>query len=161
MVAGWMLGRCHRLAVARCGALLVALALSGALPHVAALADEREHRCACRHGADERCTCAGCRRATARARSAALAALPPCHRAAASAAMAREERAPCPGEATVTGCCGAPEQHRALAAGEGPFLAPAPAALAAPAPGRHPPHTAPGEPPGLVRAPPTPPPRRA
>jgi len=145
-------------------ALFVALALSGAMPQMGAVAHEREHRCTCHHAPGEVCSCPGCRRAAADVRMAQLADLPPCHRAAAIAAMEREEREerePPPGTAVIEGCCDSPERHWMALQGSGPYLRPGSVVLVPifsdghPSPARPLP---PGEAPGEI---PTPPPRRA
>jgi hypothetical protein len=102
--------------VSRLLAVLVACAMSGGLPYVEAQHDEAPHRCLCHHGPGETCICAQCSRrpAPAQPTEAELAALPPCHRAAARA-TAPARRADLP---MYTGCCTTP--------------GPAPATLATP-----------------------------
>src|SRR5215208_1026547 len=83
----------HRRAACRAVAALVALALSG-LPRLvsAALVVEPEHRCQCAsHGVGHVCACAVCRARVRAARRDAAAKLPPCHRGAALAELARED----------------------------------------------------------------------
>ena len=127
-----MLERMRVLAVSRLGGALVAFALLAPLLPAGTAEDHSGHRCTCRHGPERACTCGTCRRAAARARLAEAEKQPPCHRAAARAAAAREsgERAlpgPC-----LKGTCGAPEQHRAAVAGVEPFTLPGPVAPEAP-----------------------------
>jgi hypothetical protein len=150
----------------RLSALLVAFALSGGLPLLDARAGGHEHVCRCRHAAGERCTCAVCRRAGATARRAELEKLPPCHRAAAEAALAREEReggedrgGPS-GAPVISGCCGDPDAHRATLVSPDPFAPPPPVLLVPPAfAGRA--RDRDCSPRDRVRAPPRPPPRHA
>jgi hypothetical protein len=156
-----MLAICRALSLGRLAAAVVALALSGVVPAVEAYAEgEHAHRCQCRHGAGERCSCSACRRAAARARRAELDALPPCHRAAAEEALAREEREGPEGVDVMAGCCGGSEEGGALPGAPDPFVPPAPIPFrpeirAEPVPSGG---SAPRD---VVRAPPTPPPRPA
>jgi hypothetical protein len=154
-----MLGICRSLRVSRLSALLVAFALTGALPLLEAHAHEREHVCRCRHGPGERCSCPTCRRAVAKARRAELESLPPCHRAAAEAALSREERDG-GGVDVIGGCCGDPGTRGEVLASPGPFAAPDPVLLSPPA-GAGRPSDPGGSAREVVRAPPRPPPRPA
>jgi hypothetical protein len=109
MTASLMLGAIMRSVrskiVSRLLAVLVAFAMGGGLPMIEAHAhDEAPHRCHCHHGPGETCLCAQCgQRPVAAPTEAELAALPPCHRA---AALARA-KAPAPrsGQPMYTGCC--------------------------------------------------------
>ena len=154
-----MLAVVRSLAVARLSALLVACALSGALPLVEPPGQEAApHRCQCHHGPGEVCLCARCHRGAAGPSQAELDALPPCHRAAAEAARARVERA---GEQPMlTGCCSTPGPRQTSLAGAEPCLLPPPVQLLPRTPaGRV--AAPPARTTGLLRAPPTPPPRVA
>jgi hypothetical protein len=130
-----VLERIRMLAVSRLGGALVAFALLAPFLPAGTVEEHAGHRCTCRHGPERACTCGTCRRAAARARLAEAEKLPPCHRAAALAAAAREspksEDRALPGPC-LTGTCGAPEQHRAVIAGVEPFTLPRPEALEAP-----------------------------
>jgi hypothetical protein len=153
-----MLARSLELGVARCGALLVAVALSGALPHLEGLAGDRAHACACHHPPGEVCSCAGCRRAAEKQRRDHLASLPPCHRA---AALAVATRAAPPGVAVVTGCCHAPAPDPLVLEIFAPYLPPGAEVIAPAGRATRAPCTALLAPRDVVRAPPTPPPRLA
>lgn len=151
---------CTTSCLGRAAALVVALVLSGGLPLAAAPADHGDHRCHCRHAPGERCSCSRCRRASTEARRARLAEVPPCHRAAAEAELAREERGPGQGVAAVNGCCADPERHLAPTRLE-PFVPPSPGALGPAAPGLADRGPGGGPPTDVPRAPPAPPPRLA
>jgi hypothetical protein len=150
----------HGLGV-RFGALVVALSLSGALPQMGAVAREREHRCSCHHAPGEVCSCPGCRRAAADARRARLAEVPPCHREAALAALASEEREPPAGAAVVTGCCDTPERQWMALQDSSPYLRPGAVVLKPVTADGLPPPTRLLAPREVPREIPTPPPRVA
>lgn len=122
--------RARTAVVARIAAALVALALSGVPRALALPAPETGHRCSCKsHHGNHECECPICRRAAL----AALASdekLPPCHRAAARKAQAREERAarrtfPC-----IEGACGGSGQPVLAPVGTEPFFTPSALAVA-------------------------------
>jgi hypothetical protein len=128
MLSGW-----RARGVCRFATVLVVCALSGAPSLVEGHLGESGHRCHCHHGPGEVCTCGACARAAAKARRADVEKLPPCHRAAALAALEREQRGP-PRTATMTGCCGAPEGLKSGLVTRDPCLPPT--APVQPAPGR-------------------------
>jgi hypothetical protein len=141
-------------------ALALAVVLSGGLPLVEAAVADGEHHCQCHHRAGETCSCWRCSRAAAKARRASLDDLPPCHRAAALAALEREERQPPAGDPVVQGCCGAPERFAAAVTAD-PFVPPILGDLGPAAPVRARPVRPASEARDVPRAPPTPPPRLA
>ncbi|MFT3914646.1 MAG: hypothetical protein QM704_11165 [Anaeromyxobacteraceae bacterium] len=111
-------------------ALALALSASGAGGLVDATRPPAHH-CRCHHGPDEDCDCTGCHRALeAAARDEAL---PPCHRAAAKARLARSARPPA--HPCVKGTCGNEEAGAPRAPGHEPVVLPAARpALTLPAP---------------------------
>ena len=131
-----MFDRLRVRAVSRLLAALVAFGLTGGLPYVEARPIEAPHSCHCHHGPGEVCICAQCHRRTAApdpaAEAAELEKLPPCHRAAAKAARAREDQAraaqareaqrPGTDQPMFTGCCNSPVQVPATLATPEPFL---------------------------------------
>jgi hypothetical protein len=153
-----MLSQVRVAALGQVGAVLVMASLTGA-PRVAALlAPPEKHVCRCsEHLPGEECSCPICRRAALEAR-ADDASLPPCHRAAAKKALARESRPAPAGVPCATGSCGALDPRPVTASGVEPFVLPAPVAFPlAPLEARL---TEPAERRGQVaRAPDTPPPR--
>lgn len=101
-----MLRTVHTSLPARVLAALVALGLSG----VPALTSEHAtgghaagHRCRCPRGQHD-CACPACRSAARAARRAGVAALPPCHRARALEALAREDAEPAQGRSGAAPC---------------------------------------------------------
>jgi hypothetical protein len=147
--------------LARAAAALLALALSGAPRAAVSLAPEKPHRCQCRHGAGERCTCPVCGQRARRAQHAALAELPPCHRAVAAEALAAEDEherrhreVPC-----LQGDCGATDPAAPPRASTETFTLPDPPLLG-PA-GSGPPVPAPAARRGVGAPAPEPPPPRA
>src|SRR5512138_2539328 len=118
----------RRRAVARAAAIAVALATSG-LARAVPPFPVGSHHCRCSaHGEDHVCACPVCAAAARRARLAHIEDLPPCHRAAARAALAASDaqrgRDPC-----VLPTCGAPWESAASPQTE-PFPVPAASALA-------------------------------
>jgi hypothetical protein len=145
--------------VARIAAALVAVVLSGA-PRVLALhAPAETHRCTCpAHGAHA-CECVLCHQA-ALAAQAGDGALPPCHRAEATRALAasrdvRPRSAPC-----IEGTCGSRTRPAVTAAEIEPFCLSSSQALAPSSPERRLPTSLESSPDRTVE-PETPPPRSA
>jgi hypothetical protein len=88
-------------------AVVLALSASGAGGVVVdGLVEHREHRCRCHHGPDEDCGCSSCHRALVAASEDRR--LPPCHRAAAKARLARAAKAP--SHACIKGSCGSDDE---------------------------------------------------
>jgi hypothetical protein len=120
------------MAASRCAASLVALALSGAPQVIAMQAPIERHRCACRaHGSDHECSCSLCRRAALQHQSSDES-TPPCHRAAARAALAQQEHRPASGAPCVEGTCGQHAQPPVTIAGIESFVLPTVKAIAVP-----------------------------
>ncbi|MFO0585798.1 MAG: hypothetical protein U0229_26240 [Anaeromyxobacter sp.] len=111
-------------------ALALALSASGA-GGLVEVTRHPVHHCRCHHGPDEDCDCKGCHRALeAAARDEAL---PPCHRAAAKARLARAARPPA--HPCVKGTCGNEDEDAPRAPGQEPLVLPAArSALTLPAP---------------------------
>lgn len=161
-----MLRTVHTSIPARALAALVALGLSG----VPALSSELAsgghaagHRCRCPRGQHD-CACPVCRSAARAARRAGIADLPPCHRAAALDALAREDAEAGQGRPGATPClrsaCDGPEERLPTAAGQELFVLPSRALPTSPGLMALIPATA-GTGRSRARAPETPPPRRA
>jgi hypothetical protein len=119
----------------RSAAAVIALAMTGALQWPALAAPPAPHRCACHaraHGGEHECECARCQAEARAAQERDLEKLPPCHRAAARKALAKESRR-APAGPCFQGSCGVPEAPRALALTFAePFLLPRAVSLPSP-----------------------------
>jgi hypothetical protein len=118
-------------AVARIAAALVAVTLSGAPRVLAMNAPVEGHRCSCKAhaGGHHECECAICRKAALSAHASDRN-VPPCHRAAARKALARDESARREGAPCIEGTCGTGGRPVVTIAGVEPFCPPPGDALA-------------------------------
>ncbi len=118
-----MLQRAHRHGLSRIAAVLTVLMLSGVVRVATMAASTGAHRCCCKaHGAHHECNCPICQAAALAARFEEADKLPPCHRAAARAAIAREAQRRAPRGPSLTTSCQTPDRCLAPVPGVDPFV---------------------------------------